>query len=99
MAVLDKEAPSADRWREVYFALAEVFRGYALDLVFLNTADPLFRFEIMRHGLLLYGDRTLFDSYRIFAYRDFVASEDLRRLEGILFRKKMAFLHRCLHDQ
>lgn len=99
IAVLDPQPLTADRWWEVYTALANVFCASELDLVWLNPIDPLTRYEIMRHGMLLYGDRTLFDTYRIFAYRDFIESEDLRRLEDILFHKKIAFIRKCLYGQ
>ena len=82
---------------ETYVArLCPVFDNYSLDLVFLNRADPLFRYEIMRTALLLYGDRNDFFEYRAFAYKDFIDSEDLRALEENLFQKKMAFLCRQL---
>jgi len=75
-----------------YRALSGVFPVASLDLAFLDTADPLFRHEIMRQGTLLHGDPDLFADYRSFAYRDFVDSEDLRLLEQRLFRKKMEYL-------
>ncbi len=99
IAVLDRQGSTQARWVEVSMALSEVFRSYDLDLVFLDTVDALFRLEIMRRGILLYGDRDTWDTYRVFAYRDFVDTEDLRRLEDILFRKKMVVIRRCLHGQ
>jgi predicted nucleotidyltransferase len=94
IAVLDRVVPTWTRWAEVHRALSQVFRPYELDLAFLNTADAFFRLEIMRRAVLLYGDRDTFD-----AYRDFVETEDLRKLEDVLMRKKMAFLRRCLHGE
>jgi predicted nucleotidyltransferase len=99
IAVLDRRVSTQARWVEVYMALSEVFRSYDLDLVFLDIVDALFRLEIVRRGILLYGDCDTCDTYRVFAYRDFVDTQDLRRLEDILFRKKMAFIRRCLHGQ
>jgi len=57
IAVLDRVVPTWTRWVEVHRALSQVFRPYELDLAFLNTADAFFRLEIMRRGVLLYGDR------------------------------------------
>jgi predicted nucleotidyltransferase len=76
--------------------LADVFPGEALDLVFLQRADPLFRWEIMREGRLVRGDEMEFLEYRAFAYRDFVDSADLRALERTLFEKKLALIRRRL---
>ena len=72
----------------VHDALSELFDA-PLDLAFLAGADPLFRWEIMERGVLLWGDEDDFLEFRAFAYRDFVDSADLRRLEQRLFEKKM----------
>lgn len=72
--------------------LENVLGHYSLDVVFLSEADPLFRWEIMRDGLLLFGDPIEFQEYRAFAYKDFVDSADLRRVEQALFRKRMNWI-------
>jgi predicted nucleotidyltransferase len=77
--------------------LAPVFGEHSLDLVLLDTADPLLRWEVMRSGVLLCGDPDVFLEYRAFAHRDFVDSADLRELEGALFRKKMDHLRQELN--
>jgi len=93
VAVLrNANAGARNSFLDCYRALAEVFAEASLDLSFLDTADPLFRHEIMRQGVLLHGDPDLFADYRSYAYRDFVDSWDLRDLEQALFRKKMAYL-------
>lgn len=84
------DAPRA--WWDCYETLSDVFSQATLDLVMLHEADPLFRYEIMRSGVLLYGDPDVFLEYKAFAYRDFVDSADLRALEEALFQKKMAYL-------
>jgi len=78
-------------------ALGEVFGDYALDATFLGQADPLFRWEIMRAGRLLFGDPIRFLEYRAFAYKDFIDSADLRRVEAALFRKRMDWIREQLH--
>lgn len=76
--------------------LAEVFPDQSLDLVFLADADPLFRWEIMRDGRLLWGDPLDYVEYRAFAFRDFIDSADLRALETRLFEKKMVYVRERL---
>lgn len=78
-------------------ALGEVFPSYPIDAVFLSEADPLFRWEIMRAGRLLFGDPIRFLEYRAFAYKDFIDSADLRRVEAALFRKRMDWIREQLH--
>ncbi len=86
-------APEAGRrfW-EVRQAFAAVFPDHDVDVVLLDTADPLLRWEIMGPGVLLAGDIDEFLEYRAYAYRDFVDSADLRALEDRLFRKKLGWL-------
>jgi predicted nucleotidyltransferase len=81
---------------ESHQALSEIFEGEKLDLVDLDTADPLFRWEIVRGGVLLWGDELDFLEFRAFAYRDFIDSADLRELERTLSAKKLAYVKRAL---
>lgn len=83
-------------WWDTHKALSDVFPGAELDLAFLADADPLFRWEIMREGKLLWGDPLDHLEYRAFAYRDFVDSADLRSLERHLFERKMALVRERL---
>ncbi len=78
-------------------ALGRVFGDYALDAVPLGEADPLFRWEIMRDGRLLFGDPIRFLEYRAFVYKDFIDSADLRCVEAALFRKRMDWIREQLH--
>lgn len=84
-------------WWESYTELAPVFPLAQLDLVLLSDADPLFRWEIARAGVLLWGDPLDHMEFRAFAFRDFVDSGDLRALEARLCEKKLAWVRRRLH--
>lgn len=80
-----------DRFGDLSGALQGTIRGGAeLDLVRLEPADPLFRYEILRDAMLLYGDPDLFCEVRAFAFRDFQDSASLFALERTLLRKKLA---------
>ncbi|HUF50753.1 MAG TPA: nucleotidyltransferase domain-containing protein [Longimicrobiales bacterium] len=83
-------------WFELHGQLATAFPGRPVDAVFIADADPLFRWEIMQHGVLLFGDVDEFLELRAFAYRDFVDSADLRALEQRLFEKKMTLIAETL---
>jgi predicted nucleotidyltransferase len=89
VAISGGPASSPTALWECHDALSRLFPGRTLDLVNLADADPLFRWEIMREGVHLWGDELDFLEFRAFAYRDFVDSADLRELERTLFRKKM----------
>jgi predicted nucleotidyltransferase len=91
------QSPAARRAPlDLHAAFADVFPDQTLDLVELRDSDPLFRWEIMREGLLLHGDLDEFLEYRAYAYRDFVDSADLRELERILSEKKLALIREQL---
>ncbi|QBQ55975.1 type VII toxin-antitoxin system MntA family adenylyltransferase antitoxin [Nitrosococcus wardiae] len=87
-----------EKYWECYEAIDGAFGGGELDLVRLEDADPLFRYEIMQSGILLEGDPDFFCEYRAYAYRDFIDSADLFALEKTLFEKKMARLRKQLND-
>lgn len=82
---------------DIHRSFGSVFDGESLDIVFLSEADPLFRWEILSGGILLHGDELDFLELRAFAFRDFVDSADLRRLEAVLFEKKMALIRQRLN--
>ena len=81
---------------DCYDGLRDAFPHRSLDVVLLADADPLFRWEIMRAGKLLWGDPVEHLEYRAFAFRDFVDSADLRALERGLFHRKMALVRERL---
>lgn len=76
---------------DVHAALATATSA-SLDLVWLDEADHLFRWEILRNSELLYGDIDDYLEYRAFAFRDFTDSADLRALEAELLTRKLARL-------
>lgn len=84
------------RFWQIHQALADAFPDQSIDLAFLNEADSLFRWEILRDGILLWGDPDDFLELRAFAFRDYVDSADLRALERKLFKKKMALIRGLL---
>lgn len=88
----------ADKFWECYMTMSEALGSLPVDMVRIEDADALFRHEIMRAAILLYGDPDLFCEYRAYAYRDFVDSADLLALEEVLFQRKMAHIKERLHD-
>ncbi|MDH4201056.1 MAG: nucleotidyltransferase domain-containing protein [Spirochaetia bacterium] len=86
-----------NKFWDCFKIVGKLFPDYVLDLVQLEGADPLFRYEIMNHSVLLWGDPDLYYEYRAYAYRDFIDSADLFQLENNLFTKKMKYLAEQLH--
>ncbi len=96
LAVLFQPGRDLKQIGKCWSKLSDIFEGQVLDLTVLNLADPLFRYEVLRDGILLYGDEDNFLEYKAFAFRDFVDSQDLRNLEEKLFQKKMQYIRNQL---
>ena len=58
-----------------------------LDLKALNKTDPLFRYEVIRDGKLVYGDPTDYEEYKAIATRAYEDARPLLELEHRLARK------------
>lgn len=71
---------------ELADALASGFRK--IDQVDLASANILLRYEITQNGILLYGDETVYQDYRIFAFKDYIDSQSLRDLESLIIKKR-----------
>lgn len=61
--------------------------GRELDLVVINEKDPLTKYEIARKAQLLYGESLKFEEFKAQSFREYLDSEDLRKLERILIVK------------
>jgi len=67
--------------------------GYRiLDLVDLKIANPLLKYEITQGGKLLYGDKTDFADYQVFAFKNYIDGESLRNLEKLMIKKRQKAL-------
>ena len=92
VAVLGSRPLPFDEYLALFGELAEVFgegSGRELDLKTLHGVDPLFRYQVTRGGILLYGDPTAYEEFKAFAFRDYMDSADLRELEKLLLQKSI----------
>jgi predicted nucleotidyltransferase len=65
-----------------------------LDLKALNKTDPLFRYEVIRDGKLLYGDPADYEEYKAVATRAYEDARPLLELEHLLARKFQKHLNK-----
>jgi len=68
---------------------AEVFGIQNVDVKSLHRTNSLFRFQATREGVLLFGRKREFDSFRAYAFRDYNDSRDLLRLKEIIISKRL----------
>jgi predicted nucleotidyltransferase len=73
----------------IFDSLSNLFPGKNLDVKSLHKVDPLFRFQVMRDGILLYGDRTDYLDFKAYAYRDYRESKSLFHLQSQLVEKRL----------
>lgn len=95
IAILGKQELEFSVILEIHGKLANIFgdnRERELDLKELHRADPLFRYYVIRDGLLLHGNITEFNEFKAYAIRDFELSQDIFKLEEILVKKQNKLL-------
>ena len=68
---------------------SDLLESDKIDVKSLHFTDPLFRFQVMRDGILLYGDRKNFLSFKAYAFRDYHDSKDLFVLRDLLIKKRI----------
>lgn len=90
IAVLTKKKPDYKLFKKLFADFSDIFRGENVDVRFLNEADSLFRFQVIKNGFLLHGDKEQFQEYSSYAYKSYIDDAlplfDLQR--KILYRKQ-----------
>lgn len=72
IAVLSHQKPDYDLFTKAFSLLSDVFRGRNVDVRFLNDADPLFTMQVVRDGILLFGDQDSYDDLKMLANRRYI---------------------------
>lgn len=73
---------------QLFLELSKVFGEFGeLDLKTLHKKDPLFRYYVVRDGVLLYGNRVDYLNFKAYAVRDYDESQSLFKLESLLVQK------------
>ncbi len=90
IAVLGQKPVSFQQLIDLNNDFMNLFPGREIDVKFLHRANPLFRHQVMKNAVLLYGRKRDFDSFKIHAFRDYCESGKLFRLKEALLRKRLA---------
>ena len=92
IAVLGRRRIGLDESLDIHGELGRIFgdnEERELDLKTLHQVDPFFRYLVVRDGILLFGDGTEYEEFRAYAFRDYMDSADLRKLEFRLLEKSI----------
>lgn len=95
IAVLGYEKIKFDQFLDLYGEFTGLFgdnKNRELDFKTLHGVDSLFRYEVTKDGILLYGNRTDYEEFKAYAYRSYIDSRDLRNLELTLLKKSIRAL-------
>lgn len=80
---------------KIFLELSKIFGELGeLDLKTLHKTNSLFRYYVVRDGMLLYGNRTAYNFYKAYVYRDFQEAKPLFALEEYLVKKHQEELNR-----
>ena len=92
VAVLGKKFIKFEKQLKIFGELARVFgdnRERELDVKTLHGTDPLFLYEVVKDGQLVFGDPSAYDNFVLYAYKNFHDSRDLFRLRDEIIGKRM----------
>lgn len=95
IAVIGKKHIKPDQLLLIYAELSDILQNSIdndIDIKTLHHVDPLFRYQVTRDGLLLYGEPTEYEEFKLYAFRDYMDSKDLRILEDKMTRAKQQLL-------
>jgi len=95
IAVLGRKLIEFKTLLKIHFDLAKILgdnRQRELDLKSLHNVNPLFRFEVMRDSILLFGKTFDYYSFKAYAFRNFQESQSLFELLGKMIEKKQKYL-------
>lgn len=71
---------------------ADIFKSMEIDVKSLHNTNPLFRYQVMRNGIILYGENRIVHSYKTYAFKDYHDSKDLLRLKEVIIKKRLKSL-------
>ena len=92
IAVLGKKELDFKTVLELYSEFSDVFRGKEIDIKSLHRVDPFFRYQVMRDSILIYGEPLEYHNFKAYAFRAYMDSRDLLRLEQIMSQKTISYL-------
>lgn len=81
---------------EVSYLLKNI-KDHDLDLKTLNKVDPFFRYEVVRTGVLLYGNPADYEEYKSYALRAYEDAQPLLKLERHLIKKYQRHLNKLAY--
>ena len=92
MAVLGEEELNFKTVLKLFSEFSSVFKDIEVDVKSLHRVDPFFRYQVMRDSILIYGNPLEYHNFKAYAFRAYMDSKDLLRLEQIMSQKTISYL-------
>jgi predicted nucleotidyltransferase len=92
LAVLGEKELGSEALLELSFQFQHLVGEAQVHLVSLHRVDPFFRYQVTRDSILLYGEPLDYHDFRAYAFRAYVDSRDLLRLERRLTERTLSHL-------
>lgn len=92
IAALGNAPIDGEKYLKLFGEFSNIFgdsKERELDFKTLHNTDPFFRYQIVKDGTLLYGNKTDYEEFKLYAYRAYADSADLRDLEDTLLQKSI----------
>ena len=92
IAILGEKKAGLKKYLYLFTQFSEIFPGKEIDLKSLHRVDPLFRYLVVRDGMLLCGNPTDYLEFKSYAFRDYQESQSLFSLQKRLIQKRQTVL-------
>lgn len=89
IAVLGEKPVLFDTIISLNSDLMSLLRFNEIDVKSLHRVDSLFRYQVTKNAILLYGDLNFYQRYQCYAFQDYIDSGDLFQLKKIIINKRL----------
>lgn len=97
IAIYRRGGIKPEEFFEIYSQITQVFPEEEVDIKTLNAKGTLFKYQVVRDGILLYGDQTAYNEFKSFIFKEYLDSASLFLLEKQLLKKHLANLKKEFH--
>lgn len=99
IAVLGKKPFPPEQIISLYSDFDDVFRARELDVKSLHNANSFFRYQVVKDGVLLYGDFRQYNLFKLYVTRYFQENKKMRELRDFMIKKRQEHLNKIYVGQ
>lgn len=88
IAVLGEKPLSFEEMVDLINEFADIFKVREMDVKSLHKASPFFLYQVVRNGILLYGNEHEYNLFKLYAIRSFQEGKKFRDLRDIMLKKR-----------